>query len=73
MRTQEDVEEAEDERKLTPGPMPVPSTENGAGARKKRRAVLPHERLFLEHLPDADRYYKSFMHRDSLNFVIMTK
>lgn len=52
--------------------MPVPSAENGA-ARKKRRAVLPHERLYLEHLPDADRYYKSFMHRDNLNFVVMTK
>jgi peptidylprolyl isomerase domain and WD repeat-containing protein 1 len=36
-------------------------------------AVLPHERLYLDHLPDADRYYKSFMHRDALNFVTMTK
>ncbi|BEJ15987.1 hypothetical protein CspHIS471_0505920 [Cutaneotrichosporon sp. HIS471] len=55
------------------GPMPVPAVENGGGARKKRRAVLPHERLYLEHLPDADRYYKSFMHRDTLNYVAMTK
>ncbi|BEJ08398.1 hypothetical protein CcaverHIS641_0504830 [Cutaneotrichosporon cavernicola] len=55
------------------GPMPVPAAENGGGARKKRRAVLPHERLYLEHLPDADRYYKSFMHRDTLNYVAMTK
>ncbi len=35
--------------------------------------VLPHEKLYLEHLPDADRYYKSFMHRDQINFVTMTK
>jgi hypothetical protein len=35
--------------------------------------VLPHERLFLDHLPSADRYSKSFMHRDVLNYVIMTK
>lgn len=44
-----------------------------SAGRKKKRAVLPHERLYLEHLPDSDRYYKSFMHRDSLNFVVMTK
>lgn len=41
--------------------------------RKKKRAVLAHERLFLEHLPESDRYYKSFMHRDTVNFVTMTK
>lgn len=35
--------------------------------------VLPHERLFLEHLPSADRYSKSFMHRDTINFVCITK
>ena len=35
--------------------------------------VLPHEKLYLEHLPSADRYYKSFMHRDVINFVVMTK
>lgn len=35
--------------------------------------VLPHERLFLDHLPSADRYTKSFMHRDVLNFVTVTK
>jgi hypothetical protein len=36
-------------------------------------SVLPHERLYLEHLPEGDRYYKSFMHRDTINFVTMTK
>ena len=35
--------------------------------------VLPHERLFLDHLPSADRYYKSFMHRDVINFVVVTR
>lgn len=35
--------------------------------------VLPHEKLYLEHLPSANRYYKSFMHRDQINFVTMTK
>lgn len=52
------------------GPMP-----DAGLARKKARkqAVLPHERLFLEHLPSASRYFKSFMHRDQINFVTMTK
>ena len=35
--------------------------------------VLPHEKLYLDHLPSADRYYKSFMHRDVVNFAVMTK
>lgn len=35
--------------------------------------VLKHEQLFLDHLPSADRYSKSFMHRDVLNFVTVTK
>ncbi|THH20079.1 hypothetical protein EW146_g1181 [Bondarzewia mesenterica] len=55
------------------GPMPMP--DNGAtnGGAKKKRKVLPHERLFLDHLPSADRYYKSFMHRDVINFCVVTK
>jgi len=35
--------------------------------------VLPHEKLYLEHLPNADQYYKSFMHRDIINFSVMTR
>ncbi|KIJ54621.1 hypothetical protein M422DRAFT_153445 [Sphaerobolus stellatus SS14] len=57
------------------GPMPMPAEEQTV--RKKRRAnlttVLPHERLYLEHLPSADRYFKSFMHRDVVNFAVATK
>lgn len=67
------------------GPMPMPETGTST-ARKRRRGksqpfahfkilncvVLPHERLFLDHLPSADRYFKSFMHRDTVNFVIST-
>jgi len=29
--------------------------------------------LFLDHLPNTDQYYKSFMHRDVVNFCIATK
>ncbi|KAI0036439.1 peptidyl-prolyl cis-trans isomerase [Vararia minispora EC-137] len=53
------------------GPMPVPESSNGAS--KKKRKTLPHERLYLEHLPSADRYYKSFMHREVVNFAVATK
>lgn len=35
--------------------------------------VLPHERLYLEHLPNTEQYYKSFMHRDVINYSVMTK
>lgn len=39
----------------------------------KDKLVLPHEKLYLEHLPAADRYFKSFMHRDAISFNIITK
>lgn len=69
-----DVEDSSDEEI---GPMPIPSSSdnaptNGHG-RKKKRATLPHERLYLDHLPDTDRYYKSFMHRDAVKHVVVTK
>jgi peptidylprolyl isomerase domain and WD repeat-containing protein 1 len=35
--------------------------------------ALSHEKLYPEHLPAADRYFKSFMHRDVINFNIITK
>ncbi|WWC61250.1 uncharacterized protein I303_103831 [Kwoniella dejecticola CBS 10117] len=66
-----DVDDSSDEEI---GPMP-----GGGGdvvisnGRKKKRAVLPHEKLYLASLPDTDRYYKSFMHREPLNSVTMTR
>ncbi|KAK0524975.1 Peptidyl-prolyl cis-trans isomerase cyp15 [Tilletia horrida] len=46
----------------------------GASAQhvRKKRKVLPYESLYLDHLPSADRYSKSFMHRDTVNFVAAT-
>lgn len=35
--------------------------------------ALPHEKLYLDHLPSADRYWKSFMHRDTVTGVAVTK
>ena len=59
------------------GPMPVPGGDGAEvkiiNGRRKKRAVLPHERIYLNHLPDTDRYHKSFMHRDIVNFVAVTR
>jgi len=71
------------------GPMPMPADAPSAAKRKRKgaffhnvwlravshrpRLVLPHERLYLEHVPNTNQYYKSFMHRDSVNFCVMTK
>ncbi|KAL5632597.1 hypothetical protein ACGC1H_005520 [Rhizoctonia solani] len=69
----ETTPEVEDDDDDDIGPMPMQEDGPTQGAAKKKRKVLPHERLFLDHLPSADRYSKSFMHRDVLNYVIMTK
>ncbi|KAF8645189.1 hypothetical protein AX16_008016 [Volvariella volvacea WC 439] len=55
------------------GPMPMPAGAEDNGTVKKKRKVLPHEKLYLEHLPDADQYSKSFMHRDNINFCVVTR
>ncbi|KAE9393172.1 peptidyl-prolyl cis-trans isomerase [Gymnopus androsaceus JB14] len=62
-------EDDDDEEDL--GPMPVPAGEEAIS--KKKRKVLPHERLYLDHLPSTEQYYKSFMHRDVINFSVFTK
>ncbi|GAA5906039.1 WD40 repeat domain-containing peptidylprolyl isomerase [Sporobolomyces salmoneus] len=53
------------------GPMPLPA--GAEGAPTKKRKVLKHERLYLDRLPSADRYWKSFMHRDHLSQIAVTK
>ncbi|CAG8486722.1 1718_t:CDS:10 [Ambispora gerdemannii] len=40
---------------------------------KKKKRTLAHEKLYLGHLPSADMYERSYMHRDVLNFVHITK
>ncbi|KAJ6559163.1 hypothetical protein DFH09DRAFT_1036533 [Mycena vulgaris] len=64
--TEMDEDDSDEEQ----GPMPLPAA---AADVKKKRKVLPHERLYLEHLPNTDQYYKSFMHRDVINFCVVTK
>ncbi|KII90601.1 hypothetical protein PLICRDRAFT_52327 [Plicaturopsis crispa FD-325 SS-3] len=64
------VEDEDDDDDVGPMPMPVDAAANG-GAKKKRK-VLPHEKLYLDHLPSTDQYNKSFMHRDVINFTVVT-
>ncbi|KAJ7863081.1 hypothetical protein B0H14DRAFT_2739235 [Mycena olivaceomarginata] len=67
-----DEDDSDDEQ----GPMPLPAAE---AVKKKEKAyrnsfpVLPHEKLYLEHLPNTEQYYKSFMHLDVINFCVVTK
>jgi peptidylprolyl isomerase domain and WD repeat-containing protein 1 len=79
---------ADDDDDVGPMPMPA-DDKNGSIKKKRKGMlflnhfllqpteqtilVLPHEKLYLEHLPAADRYYKSFMHRDAINFNVITK
>jgi len=83
-----DTDMNQDDSDVDVGPMPMPAGANGAFKRKRRgrsyitgyesstyylTLLVPQEKLYLDHLPDAEQYYKSFMHRDSLNFVVVTK
>ncbi|XP_053677501.1 peptidylprolyl isomerase domain and WD repeat-containing protein 1 [Anopheles nili] len=49
------------------GPMP------SAAALPKKRKVLEFEKLYVENLPDAECYEKSFMHRDTITHLVVTK
>ncbi|GAA5982897.1 hypothetical protein JCM11641_002620 [Rhodosporidiobolus odoratus] len=62
---------ADDESDDDVGPMPMPAGAEGVPV--KKRKVLKHERLYLTRLPAADRYYKSFMHRDTITQVAVTR
>lgn len=41
-------------------------------AELKKRKILPHEHLYLENLPSAESYEKSYMHRDVITHCIVT-
>ncbi|CAI6347895.1 unnamed protein product [Macrosiphum euphorbiae] len=40
---------------------------------KKKRKILKYEHLYLENLPTCDTYEKSYMHRDVITHIIITK
>jgi peptidylprolyl isomerase domain and WD repeat-containing protein 1 len=43
-----------------------------SAAPKKKRRVLPYEKLYISALPKSTRYSKSLMHKEPLAFVTMT-
>ncbi|RKU40120.1 hypothetical protein DL546_002059 [Coniochaeta pulveracea] len=43
-----------------------------AAAPKKKRRVLPYEKLYIAALPKSTRYSKSLMHKETLSFVTTT-
>lgn len=49
------------------GPLPVEAT------LAKKRKVLEFERVYLENLPSASMYERSYMHRDVITHVVCTK
>ncbi|XP_045159087.2 peptidylprolyl isomerase domain and WD repeat-containing protein 1-like isoform X1 [Mercenaria mercenaria] len=63
-REHEDVDEEDDE---CIGPMPDTSSLN------KKQKVLEFEKLYLENLPNSESYEKSYMHKDVVKFVAVTK
>lgn len=66
-------EDAEVSSEEDVGPMPGPAADGEPEAERiKRRKTLQHERLYIDQLPCADRYVKSLMHRDTINFVQVT-
>ncbi|XP_072379062.1 peptidylprolyl isomerase domain and WD repeat-containing protein 1 [Diabrotica undecimpunctata] len=38
----------------------------------KKRKVLPHEQLYLDSLPSAESYERSYMHRDVITHIVVT-
>ncbi|XP_068142122.1 peptidylprolyl isomerase domain and WD repeat-containing protein 1 [Drosophila tropicalis] len=53
------------------GPMPSEQTASAVPAKKKK--VLPYEHIYLENLPNAESYERSYMHRDVITHVVCTK
>lgn len=43
-----------------------------SSAPRKKRRVLPYEKLYISALPSSPRYSKSLMHKEQLSFVTMT-
>ncbi|XP_033254093.1 peptidylprolyl isomerase domain and WD repeat-containing protein 1-like isoform X2 [Drosophila miranda] len=50
---------------------PMPSEQSAVPAKKKK--VLSYEHIFLENLPNAESYERSYMHRDVISHLVCTK
>nr|KAF6490690.1 peptidylprolyl isomerase domain and WD repeat containing 1 [Molossus molossus] len=60
-------ENEEDNEERWVGPLPVEAT------LAKKRKVLEFERVYLDNLPSASMYERSYMHRDVITHVVCTK
>nr|CAD7198218.1 unnamed protein product [Timema douglasi] len=49
------------------GPMP------SEASKPKKRKILKHEQLYLANLPCAESYERSYMHRDVITHIVVTK
>lgn len=52
------------------GPTP---DQSAAPVKLKKKKVLPYEKVYLENLPNAESYEKSYMHRDCISHLVVTK
>ncbi|ESN92551.1 hypothetical protein HELRODRAFT_107948 [Helobdella robusta] len=50
-----------------------PSLSETFNVMPKKLKVLKHEKVYIENLPSAESYEKSYMHRDVVNYVAVTK
>uniref|UniRef100_A0A1Q3F9E7 peptidylprolyl isomerase n=1 Tax=Culex tarsalis TaxID=7177 RepID=A0A1Q3F9E7_CULTA len=64
-RNSDEVEPEEDDEWI--GPLP------SAAAPPKKRKVLEYEKLYLNNLPSTECYEKSFMHRDVITHLVVTR
>ncbi|OWF46092.1 peptidylprolyl isomerase domain and WD repeat-containing protein 1-like [Mizuhopecten yessoensis] len=62
-----DIDEVEEDDDEWVGPMPEEAIKT------KKRKVLEFEKIYLENMPNAESYEKSFMHRDVVTHVAVSK
>lgn len=49
-----------------------PSISEAVHVKTKKRKILPHEKLYLDALPSAESYEKSYMHRDVITHCVVS-
>ncbi|OWR48413.1 peptidylprolyl isomerase domain and WD repeat-containing protein 1 [Danaus plexippus plexippus] len=55
------------------GPLPSEAATIEAEPKSKKRKILEFESLYLENLPSSETYERSYMHRDVVTHVVVTK
>ena len=72
------VEPVDDESDDDCGPMPATdaaavATDEGTVVSKKAKKILPFEKTYIDSLPSATMYERSFMHRDFVTHISVAK